>query len=29
LAKWQGAKGIVGVVHSVDEVKKLIEEVTS
>ena len=26
LAKWQGAKGIVGVVHSVDEVKKLIEE---
>ena len=28
LAKWQGAKGIVGVVHSVDEVKKLIEEVT-
>ena len=29
LAKWQGAEGIVGVVHSVDEVKKLIEEVTS
>jgi len=29
LAKWQGTKGIVGVVHSVDEVKKLIEEVTS
>ena len=24
LAKWQGAKGIVGVVHSVDEVKQLL-----
>ena len=24
LAKWQGAKGITGVVHSVDEVKKLL-----
>ena len=25
LAKWQGAKGITGVVHSVEEVKQLLE----